>query len=237
MMQIATEGIDRICPEIEVIDECLDLDGKRIVELGCGRADITRIIATGGTDRQVVALEVDQVQHAINARITDLPNVAFRLAGAEAIPEPDASADVVFMFKSLHHVPRELMGDALDEIARVLRPGGYAYFSEPVYAGEFNEILRLFHDEEQVREAAFAALEHAVASGRFELARELFFLAPVHFNSFAVFESAVIGVSHTQHRLSPGLYEQVRERFSRHLGADGADFLQPVRVDLLRKPR
>lgn len=237
MMQIAGEQIDRVCPEIEVINECLDLDGKRVIELGCGRADITRMIATGGADRHVVALEVDEVQHAINTRLTDLPNVEFRLAGAEAIPQPDASADVVFMFKSLHHVPRELMDDAFAEIHRVLKPGGFAYISEPVYAGGFNEILRLFHDEKAVREAAFAALERAVASGRFELAEELFFLAPVHFDSFAVFESAVIGVSHTQHRLSPELYEQVRERFSRHLGANGADFLQPIRVDLLRKPR
>ena len=38
----------------------------------------------------------------------------------------------------------------------------YLELSEPVYAGEFNAILRLFHDEQQVREAAFAAVCRAV---------------------------------------------------------------------------
>ncbi len=57
----------------------------------------------------MLALEVDQVQHAINAAIGDLPNVEFGLGGAEAIPAADASFDVAFMFKSLHHVPVPLM--------------------------------------------------------------------------------------------------------------------------------
>ena len=55
------------------------------------------------------------------------------------------------------------------EIHRVLKPDGLAYISEPVFAGEFNEIIRLFHDELAVREAAFAAVGRAVATGRFEL--------------------------------------------------------------------
>jgi 2-methylisocitrate lyase-like PEP mutase family enzyme len=67
------------------------------------------------------------------------------------------------MFKSLHHVPVPLMDQALAEIRRVLKPGGLAYISEPVFAGEFNEVLRLFHDESIVRREAFSAIERAVA--------------------------------------------------------------------------
>ena len=46
----------------------------------------------------------------------------------------------------------------LGEIARVLKPGGVAYLSEPVYAVRFNDILKLFHDERVVREADFDAV-------------------------------------------------------------------------------
>jgi len=179
---------------------------------------------------------VDEVQHQLNAARDDLPNVEFVLAGAQAIPARDSVFDVALMFKSLHHVPVPLMGAALREIARVLKPGGYLYVSEPIFAGEFNDILRLFHDEEAVRAAAFAAVRAAVADGTFELADEIFFLAPNTFADFAEFERKVIGVTHTQHRLSPEVYAQVRARFAACTGPDGARFAAPMRVDLLRKP-
>jgi ubiquinone/menaquinone biosynthesis C-methylase UbiE len=63
----------------------------------------------------------------------DLPNVNFGLSGAQDIPLDDESVDVVFMFKSLHHVPTELMEQSLREIWPVLKPAGLAYISEPVF--------------------------------------------------------------------------------------------------------
>lgn len=235
MMQIATDTIELTCPESEVYHRLLALDGRHILELGCGSAVITRDIATAGSDRRVTALEVDRIAHEKNLQIADLPNVTFRLAGAEAIPLADATVDVVFMFKSLHHVPVELMDQALREIQRVLKPGGYAYISEPVYAGAFNDILRLFHDEKAVREAAFAAVQRAVGGGLFALVEELFFHSPMQFADFADFENRILKVTHTEHRLDEALYREVRQRFGTHLGPDGARFLMPVRVDLLQK--
>jgi SAM-dependent methyltransferase len=235
-MQIAQQGAARTCPEMDVINEQLALDGKYILELGCGAAELTRIIATTGDDRRVLALEVDEVQHAANLQITDLPNVEFALAGAQEIPAGDNSVDVVFMFKSLHHVPAAMMAQSFSEIARVLKPGGYAYISEPIFAGEFNEILRLFHDEQQVREAAFNATRAAVESADFELHDELFFNTPMRFADFADFEQKLIGVSHTEHHLSEEIYAQVKARFESHMGDEGASFVLPIRVDMLQKP-
>ena len=235
-MQISCDGATRICPELDIINEQLSLDGARIIELGCGAADLTRLIAKGGSDRQVLALEVDEIQHAANLKLTDLDNVKFGLAGAEAIPAQDNSADAIFMFKSLHHVPLELVPQGFSEIVRVLKPGGYAYISEPVFAGEFNEILCLFHDEQAVRQAAFEATRCAVESGQLELVEQLFFNTPVHFFDFGDFEHKVIGVSHTQHVLSEQVYEQVKTRFAKSMGETGASFTAPIRVDLLRKP-
>lgn len=238
-MQIAQPVATRTCPELEIINERLSLDGKYIVELGCGKADLTRLIANSGRDRWVLALEVDTIQHALNLQITDLANVEFELAGAQAIPAADNSVDVVFMFKSLHHVPGALLAQSFTEIARVLKPGGYAWISEPVFAGELNEIMRLFHDEQQVREAAFAATCNAVASAQLTLVEQLFFDTPVNFANFADFETKVIGVSHTKHVLSAEVHAQVKARFESALesstGANGADFNAPIRVDLLQK--
>jgi ubiquinone/menaquinone biosynthesis C-methylase UbiE len=234
-MKISDDAAELLCDEYEVIAAELRLENTRILELGCGKAEKTRSIAQSGKPAAIVALEVDELQHAKNLQIADLPTVSFRQGAAEAIPEPDASFDIVMMFKSLHHVPTARMDQALSEIRRVLKPGGVAWISEPVYVGEFNEILRLFHDEKEVRQAAFAAVRRAVEDGRFALVGQRFFSVPGHFDDFAQFEERVINVTHTEHRLAPGLYKAVREKFESYLTENGANFRNPLRVDILRR--
>ena len=234
-MKIAAEQIDITCPESEIYDRLLSLDNKHILELGCGSADITRNIATSGVGRRITALEVDQVAHEKNRQISDLPNVTFALAGAQDIPLQDETVDVVLMFKSLHHVPMELMEPSMHEIRRVLKPGGRAYISEPVFAGDFNEVLRLFHDEQKVREAAFNTVKNAVDEGLFTLLDETFFNSPMRFENFAEFENNTINATHSEHSLDEDLYQLVKQRFEQHIGDDGAQFLMPIRVDLLQK--
>jgi len=234
-MKFAVEYIDLTCPEPEIYNRLLSLDNKHILELGCGHAQKTREIATAGTNRRISAFEVDEIAHKNNLQIMDLPNVNFGLSGAQDIPLDDESVDVVFMFKSLHHVPTELMEQSLREIWRVLKPAGLAYISEPVFAGEFNEILRLFNDEEKVREAAFNSLKKAVDAGQFKLVEEVFFNTPRHYENFAEFENKVINATHSQHHLDEQLHLKVRKKFEQHMDADGALFANPVRVDLLQK--
>jgi len=235
-MIIAQPQIDINCPESEIYEPLLSLDGKHILELGCGSAQITRNIASSGANRQITALEVDQIAHEINQQITDLPNVTFGLAGAQSIPLQDESIDVALMFKSLHHVPLELMESSMHEIRRVLKPGGLLYISEPVFAGDFNEILRLFHDEQKVREAAFNTVKKVVDDGLFNLLEERFFNSPMSFENFAEFETNTINATHSHHSLDDALYQQVKQRFEQHVGDDGAHFLMPIRVDLLQRP-
>ena len=234
-MKLAQERIELNCPESDIYNQLLSLDDKHILELGCGSADITRNIATAGKGRKITALEVDEIAHQKNLQITDLPNVSFGLSGAQDIPLDDESVDVVFMFKSLHHVPLELMDQSLLEVRRVLKPGGFAYISEPIFAGEFNEILRLFHDEQKVREAAFQAVKRAVDDGLFILAEQVFFNTPMKYQDFAEFENNVINATHSDHALDNALYDLVKQRFEQHMGNDGAHFLTPIRVDLLQK--
>lgn len=230
-----SQSLDTTCNEQEVFERLLSLDGKAILELGCGKAKMTRLIATHGQGREITATEVDQIQHSQNLLINDLPNVRFMIAGSEAMPFDDASFDVIFMFKSLHHVPVSLMDQALAEVKRVLKPGGIAYISEPVFAGDFNEVLRLFHDEEEVRAAAYGAIQKAIADEDLSLLEELKFNTQLAFNSFEEFESTVINVTHSNHRLSAELLQRVKDQFSLNMEDGGAKFLLPLRVDLLQK--
>lgn len=234
-MCIASAETPRRCIEEQVIAESLDLAGADVLDLGCGPAIVTRSLAAAYPGARFVALEVDAAQHALNSAREAPPNLVFGVGGAEAIPADDGSFDVVTMFKSLHHVPGAELERAMAEIRRVLRPGGTAYVSEPVFAGELNEILRIFHDEERVRGLAFDALRGAVAAGTFELVQERFFLAPVRYRDFAEFETRVIRATHSRHVLTSEQLDAVRERFLRHCRPDGAVFDAPTRVDILRR--
>jgi ubiquinone/menaquinone biosynthesis C-methylase UbiE len=235
-MKIADPTQNTLVNEMKLMLEQLPFDAARVLELGCGKAEKTRTLAESGRVAEIVALEVDTIQHARNLEITDLPKVSFRHGGAEAIPADDNSFDIVLMFKSLHHVPMVHMDQALSEIARVLKPGGLAWISEPVYAGDLNEVFRLFHDEKVVREAAFAAICRAVDDGRLMLEQELFFDTRSFFENFDQFDQRMIRVTHSNHQLSPELFRQVREKFESFLTPEGASFLNPQRVDVLRKP-
>jgi ubiquinone/menaquinone biosynthesis C-methylase UbiE len=231
--RIAIDPVTLDCAEADIYTSRLPLAGARILELGCGGAEQTRAIARIDPSIRITALEVDAVQHAKNLAAVAIPNIEFKLAGAQAIPEADASFDIVMMFKSLHHVPVDLLDVALREIHRVLKPGGLAYLSEPVFAGPFNDILRLFHDEQTVRQAAFAAVRRAVESGRMRLIEQIFFAAPVQFVDFADFERKIIKATHSEHVLSAATHAEVKSRIEAHAGAHGIQFRAPMRVDLL----
>ena len=224
-----------ITNELDVLKRALPLSGARVLELGCGAADKTRQIAECCGVASIVAAEVDEIQHAKNLQITDLPAVKFESFGAQNIRADDATFDIVLMFKSLHHVPLDAMSQAFSEIARVLRPGGLAYISEPVFDGTFNEVIRLFHDEEAVRKAAFNATVQAASSDQFELVDEIFFKNRMALKSFAQFEQGILNATFMDHNPPADVLAEVRRRFESHASPEGYVFEIPNRVDLLRK--
>jgi len=235
-MKITANKIDKLCNEAEIFESVLSLDNQNILELGCGDATLTRLIATTGSGRSITATEVDSICHEKNLLISDLPNVEFSLSGCENIPSGNNHFDTVFMFKSFHHVPTNQMSASLQEIKRVLKPGGIAYISEPIFCGDFNNILRIFHNEEAVRNAAFNALREAVDRKVFLLIDELFFNTLTSFQSFKEFEKKVIGTTHTQHILSNEQHNKVKSLFNETYAKNNGDFIIPIRVDLLQKP-
>ncbi len=221
--------------ELDVLADLVPLAGQRIVELGCGNARLARSLVQRFAGSQVVGLEVDEVQHAKNVA-NPQERMLFMAGSAEAVPFPDASFDCALMLKSLHHVPLDGMDQALAEVARVLKPGGWFYVSEPIFGGALNEIVRLYNDENTVRRAAQAALDRALASGaHWEAAAERRFAQPARFKDWTEFEQRMLYPSFADHYITPALAERVREAFLPHMTADGAHFVRPMHVRLLRR--
>ena len=195
------------------------------------------MIAVRFPELEIIATEVDTIQHEKNLLIGDLSNVTFQYGGAEKIDLADASINFVIMLKSLHHVPMELIGQSLCEIKRVLVPGGLAYLSEPVYDGDFNGIMKLFHDERIVRNAAFASVSDAVRASQFELVEQIFFDSLMTFQGFEEFESRILGATHSTFQIDERMHAKIKAAYLPFVNSHGvAEFRTPIRVDLLRRP-
>jgi len=98
--------------------------GQSVLDVGCGTGYLTRRAAraVGPTGR---AVGVDPAAPVIEyARGVSPPQCDFHIASGEALPEPDASFDVVVSSLAIHHIPPASRPTALREMHRVLRPGG-----------------------------------------------------------------------------------------------------------------
>ncbi len=234
-MNTATEdALPQIADELDLLAELVPLAGRDIVELGCGAAALARELLDRHPDSRVTGLEVDERQHAKNLAHPKA-GLSFVAAGAQALPFAAASFDLALMLKSLHHVPMPLMAQALGEVARVLRPGGHLYVSEPVYAGPFNEVVRVFNDEGVVRAAAQAAVDAALRDGVWTQVAERRFAMPVHFDDFDDFERRLMRPTFADHHLDSAKIAATRAVFERLAGPDGAAFRRPMHVRLLRR--
>jgi ubiquinone/menaquinone biosynthesis C-methylase UbiE len=233
-MSHATEPVPLIDDELELLADLVPLAGQQIIELGCGAAGLARRLLSRYPDSQVTGLEVDERQHAKNLAAPQA-GLHFMAGVAQAIPFSDAHFDLVLMLKSLHHVPLASMAKALAEAARVLRPGGHLYVSEPVYAGVFNELVRLFNDEAVVRAAAQTALDVALSGPAWAQVAERHFEMPVAFKDFAEFEQRMMRPTFADRHIDDAMIARVRTAFAPHAAGGEARFQRPMHVRLLRR--
>jgi SAM-dependent methyltransferase len=98
------------------------LEGCHILDLACGAGRVTRFLHAQGAE--VVGIDISAPMIA-RAR-AEAPHIDFRVGDAAALPFADGSFDaVVVALNGLDCLrPREKRGQAVGEVARVVRPGG-----------------------------------------------------------------------------------------------------------------
>ncbi|HEX6502821.1 MAG TPA: methyltransferase domain-containing protein [Terriglobales bacterium] len=102
-------------------------NGECVLDAGCGTGTLA-IAAKGrvGPSGAVYAVDAspEMLARAKKKAKKAGVQVLFRNAVAEALPFPDAQFDAVFITVMLHHLPHKARLQAVNEIRRVLKPGG-----------------------------------------------------------------------------------------------------------------
>ena len=116
--------------------------GGRYLDVGCGNGLTTIQVASRfGLKTTGVDLDPAQIRLArTNGR--GKPGVAFIECDGASLPFAAEHFDVVGTFKTTHHIPN--WPDALAEMVRVLRPGGflaYADFVFPAWAARLGRLI------------------------------------------------------------------------------------------------
>jgi SAM-dependent methyltransferase len=116
--------------------------GDRLLDLGCGGGRHAFEAARRGA--RVVAVDMDRSElaqvtaiFAAMAEAGEIPDGASGMAvagDATSLPFPDGSFDKVIAAEVLEHLPADQI--AMNEIARILRPGGVAAVTVPAWLPE-----------------------------------------------------------------------------------------------------
>src|SRR2546423_185332 len=105
--------------------------GERLLEIGPGTGYYTLAVAPRVERLHVFDLQQEMLDHTMQgARQAGLENVVPRQGDARALPYEDASVDGAYLVTVLGEIPDQQ--PVVDELARVLRPGGRLVFGEIV---------------------------------------------------------------------------------------------------------
>jgi SAM-dependent methyltransferase len=122
---------------IPILERIPSASIHRILDIGCGQGNTTRMLAAQFPQAEVVGLEYDSalVAHA-QARPENRSGVSFQQGDANQLPFPDAGFDLIFTRYLLVHMTDPAR--VAQEILRCLRPSGYAVSFEPDCSIQFS---------------------------------------------------------------------------------------------------
>ena len=120
--------------------EIVPFAGKTVLEIGCGLGRYAQAIAPQTTS--YFALDASESMLAkARQRGASTANLTFLHADAQAIPLPDAAVDLVYGTWAIGAIwPPGAKERAMEEIHRVIKPGGEIWAVETHWASEFMDL-------------------------------------------------------------------------------------------------
>ncbi len=122
----------------------VNLEGKEVLEVGCGRGGGADYICRYLRPKTYVGLDLNKkVVKACN-KTFDTPGLSFIQGCADDLPFEDGKFDAVVNVESSRCYP-DMLG-FLHEVYRVLKPGGHLLFSDMRYKEDFPTLQKQFNE-------------------------------------------------------------------------------------------
>ncbi|MCJ7450119.1 MAG: methyltransferase domain-containing protein [Candidatus Nanohaloarchaeota archaeon QJJ-9] len=119
-----------------------EVDGKKILDVGCGPGRDAKFFAKKGKD----VVGIDPVKKFLEIAREKVPQAEFRKMDMRYLKFGDASFNGIWACASLHHLPKQEADKALEELHRVLKEGGTVHIS--VKKGEKEKYIERDHYSE-----------------------------------------------------------------------------------------
>jgi ubiquinone/menaquinone biosynthesis C-methylase UbiE len=123
-----------------IIDRLGDVNGKRLLDLGCGAGENSVYFAMQGADCVASDYSPGMVTVALELAAKYHVTIAGATVNAMSLDFPDNSFDIVYAANLLHHLPDPQA--CIREMHRVLKPGGKACFWDPLTHNPMINIYR-----------------------------------------------------------------------------------------------
>lgn len=127
--------------DLPKIEEFVRLNGKAMLEIGCGDGRLTALLA--GKAQAITAIDPDE--SSIEAARRNINGVNFLVGSGEELDFASETFDIVLFSYSLHH---QDFVKALAEAQRVVRQDGQILIIEPTYDDEFTLLVSIFEKDE-----------------------------------------------------------------------------------------
>ncbi len=124
-----------------------EIKGKTVLEIGCGSGGGTELILKYFSPQQIIATDLDHRLISLARRNVQNRRITFEKADATKLTYKNESFDAVFDYGVIHHIPLPEWRECLNEIYRVLKPGGKLFVwdvSIESFNTVYGRIIKLF---------------------------------------------------------------------------------------------
>lgn len=122
----------------ERVTRDLDLQGKDVVEVGSGRGGGASYVARTKSPKWMFGVDYSEQATRLAQKIHDAPHLRFRQGDALNLPLQTGSFDIVLNVESSHCYVS--MPQFLEQVVRILRPGGTFSWCDMRPRAEWNQV-------------------------------------------------------------------------------------------------
>jgi SAM-dependent methyltransferase len=105
-----------------LLGDRLRAPGARLLDAGCGTGGFLHWAVAAGAPARVCGVDISP--EAVELCASRVPEAELHVAPLRELPFEDAAFDLAVTNDVLQHVPEREIADSMDELRRVLRPGG-----------------------------------------------------------------------------------------------------------------